>query len=85
MTQAQASAFAKLALKGIHKEYPNKPGTRAQQQGRHQGPAGICTRPSTAASIGTRRCMATGCWFGCCAVPESARAEANPAPPWPST
>ena len=26
MTREQASAFAKLALKGIHKEYPNKPG-----------------------------------------------------------
>ena len=25
MTQAQASLFARLALKGIHKEYPNKP------------------------------------------------------------
>jgi hypothetical protein len=25
MTREQASAFAKLALKGIHKEYPNKP------------------------------------------------------------
>src|SRR5438067_1713353 len=27
MTQTQASSFAKLALKGIQKEYPNKPGT----------------------------------------------------------
>ncbi len=27
MTQTQASAFAQLALKGIQKEYPNKPGT----------------------------------------------------------
>jgi len=27
LTQSQASAFAKLALKGIQKEYPNKPGT----------------------------------------------------------
>ena len=27
LTQTQASAFAKLALKGIQKEYPNKPGT----------------------------------------------------------
>jgi hypothetical protein len=26
MTPEQASAFARLALKGIHKEYPNKPG-----------------------------------------------------------
>jgi len=26
MTHEQASAFAKLALKGLHKEYPNKPG-----------------------------------------------------------
>jgi hypothetical protein len=26
MTQEQASAFARLALKGLHKEYPNKPG-----------------------------------------------------------
>src|SRR5262249_44165294 len=26
MTQDQASAFARLALKGIRKEYPNKPG-----------------------------------------------------------
>src|SRR5277367_1813301 len=26
MTRTQASAFAKLALKGINKEYPNKPG-----------------------------------------------------------
>ena len=25
MTQEQASAFAKLALKGLQKEYPNKP------------------------------------------------------------
>jgi hypothetical protein len=27
LTQTQASAFAKLALKGIQQEYPNKPGT----------------------------------------------------------
>src|SRR5437588_3649049 len=26
LTQEQASAFARLALKGIQKEYPNKPG-----------------------------------------------------------
>jgi hypothetical protein len=26
LTREQASAFARLALKGIHKEYPNKPG-----------------------------------------------------------
>ena len=26
MTMDQASAFARLALKGIRKEYPNKPG-----------------------------------------------------------
>lgn len=26
LTQEQATAFAKLALKGLHKEYPNKPG-----------------------------------------------------------
>src|SRR3954447_2317292 len=26
LTRAQASAFARLALKGVRKEYPNKPG-----------------------------------------------------------
>jgi hypothetical protein len=29
LTKEQASAFAKLALKGLTKEYPNKPGDRS--------------------------------------------------------
>src|SRR5580658_1373412 len=38
MTQEQASAFARLALKGIHKEYPNKPADVLNDDGDIKGP-----------------------------------------------
>jgi hypothetical protein len=38
MTQKQASAFAKLALKGIQQEYPNKPGTVLNSKADIKGP-----------------------------------------------
>ena len=38
MTQTQASAFAKLALKGIQQEYPNKPGTVLNGKADIKGP-----------------------------------------------
>jgi hypothetical protein len=38
MTQEQASAFARLALKGIQKEYPNKPGTVLNSKADIKGP-----------------------------------------------
>jgi hypothetical protein len=38
MTQKQATAFAKLALKGIQQEYPNKPGTVLNSKADIKGP-----------------------------------------------
>lgn len=38
MTQKQAAAFAKLALKGIQQEYPNKPGTVLNSKADIKGP-----------------------------------------------
>src|SRR5438045_9770938 len=38
LTKEQASAFAKLALKGIQKEYPNKPGTVLNSKADIKGP-----------------------------------------------
>ena len=38
LTREQASAFAKLALKGIQKEYPNKPGTVLNSKADIKGP-----------------------------------------------
>ncbi len=38
MTQKQASAFARLALKGIQQEYPNKPGTVLNSKADIKGP-----------------------------------------------
>ena len=47
LTQEQASAFAKLALKGVQREYPNKPGTVLNSKDDIKGPRGdfpICPR-----------------------------------------
>ena len=44
MTQPQASAFAKLALKGIRKEYPNKPGHVLNERRRRQDAQGAAPR-----------------------------------------
>jgi Protein of unknown function (DUF2891) len=41
LTKDQASAFAKLALKGIQKEYPNKPGTVLNNKDDIKGPRGF--------------------------------------------
>lgn len=41
LTQEQASAFARLALKGIQKEYPNKPGTVLNSEADIKGPRGF--------------------------------------------
>jgi Protein of unknown function (DUF2891) len=38
MTQKQAAAFAKLALKGIQREFPNKPGTVLNSKADIKGP-----------------------------------------------
>src|SRR5436309_1690482 len=38
LTREQASAFAKLALKGIQTEYPNKPGTVLNSKADIKGP-----------------------------------------------
>lgn len=38
MTEKQASAFAQLALRGIQKEYPNKPGTVLNSRADIKGP-----------------------------------------------
>ena len=38
LTRGQASAFAKLALKGIQREYPNKPGTVLNSKDDIKGP-----------------------------------------------
>ncbi len=66
LTQEQASAFARLALKGIRKEYPNKPAdVLSGRQGRQRA-ASRCTPPSTAASTGIPPFTATGCWCACC-------------------
>ena len=65
MDQKQASLFARLALAGIQKEYPNKPDHVLNGAATSRG-RGPCTPLSTARSIGTPRSMATGCWSGCC-------------------
>ena len=75
LNREQASAFARLALKGLCKEYPNKP--------EHvlSGPADVrrprlCIRRFLARTTGTRRSMATGCSCGCSAFPDlNERAE----------
>src|SRR5262249_45371707 len=41
MTQEQASAFAKLALKGIKKEYPNKPADVLNSEAEVKNPRAI--------------------------------------------
>lgn len=41
MKSEQASRFAKLALKGIQKEYPNKPGDVLNGAGEVRGPRGV--------------------------------------------
>ena len=66
LTKEQASAFARLALKGLSKEYPNKP------EHVMAGPADVkdprpSTRRSSGRTTGTRPCTATGCWCGCSA------------------
>ena len=60
------SSFARLAIKGIQQEYPNKPEHVLNSATRHQGRRGRCIPPSTAASTGIPRSTATGCWCGCC-------------------
>ena len=78
MTQKQAAPFAKLALKGIQKEYPNKPGhvLNGGTTSRGRGP---CIRPSTAASTGIPRSTATGCWSACCGrFPNLPERQADP-------
>ena len=65
---AQASAFARLVLKSIQREYPNKPDHVLNDAADAHSAASRCIRPSTAASTGIRRSTATGCWSGCCAA-----------------
>ena len=63
-TSRNAAAFVLLALDCAVQEYPNKI-AHAMTVGRRPGHAAVApSRPSTAASTGTPRCMATGCWPG---------------------
>ena len=72
LTKERASAFARLALRGLTEEYPNKPEHVMDGPGDVKAPP-ACTRRSTAASTGTRRSTATGCWCGCCGCSPTCR------------
>ncbi len=63
----QASAFAKLALKGLSQEYPNKPEHVLGGPVGRAVAAGAPSRFFRKSTTGIRRCTATGCWCDCSA------------------
>ena len=66
LTRERASAFARLALKGMGKEYPNKPEHVVARPADVKGPKAL--HPAFYGSTtGTRPSMVTGCWRGCSA------------------
>ena len=62
----QASAFARLALKGLSKEYPNKLEHVLAGPDDVKGPR-VSIRRFTGRTTGIRRCTVTGCSCGCSA------------------